>query len=188
MNKKELKRKENHEQELVYYDSLYKALIQNQFEIGRQLVTLSALAIGLLVGVVGKPYSLYSCEFWIWILACSSFLFCIVSILFALRTDAIRVNAIIDKYTAKNTDNPSKKELKNKINKKEKQVDIYECVAKLFFILGIISTIIVVLLDIAPDVWKGNQMPKDKRECMVQEERKIPDKPPTDKPPTTPKG
>ena len=156
MNKKDLERKERHERWLVYYDSLYKALVQNQFEIGRQLVTLSTLAIGLLVGVFNAPESLYKVA--ALFVACSLFFTCIVCIMRAFYIDDKRVNAAIHKYYEESSTAPSRKKinnLENTIFKETKRVRRCTRISWVAFIAGIMSTVTVVLINIGPNLWKG---------------------------------
>ena len=157
MSKKELGRRENHERWLVHYDSLYKALIQNQIEIGKRLLTLSTLAIGLLVGVFGKPDSL--CKVTALFAANVSFVACIIVVLFAFNINGKYIVDGIKQYHEQNKNNPSGKileDLDKKIDKKGKLLDICDYVSWSFFIVGILLTGIVVLLNVDPAIWKGN--------------------------------
>ena len=157
MNKKELERKENHERWLVHYNSLYKALIQNQFEIGKRLLTLSTLAIGLLVGVFGKPDSL--CELIALFAANVSFVACIMVVLFTLNMNGKYILDGIKKYHEQNKNKPSRKileDLDKEIDKKDKLLDICTCASWSLFIVGILLTVIVVLLNVDSAIWKGN--------------------------------
>ena len=113
-------------------------------------MTLSALAIGLLVGVFGKPDSLYPCEFWIWILACSLFVICIGTVLIGHHMSIKCFKAKIQKYYKKNENNLSKKEidkLDNEISKVENLGIKFGYLSKCSFTLGILLTIVVVLLN-----------------------------------------
>lgn len=84
------------EQKLVStYGNAIGALYQTRLEVNKQLLTLSTLAIGLLVGILGKPSS--NLEFFLWCFASAMFVGCMIlnlwKILLAVETykDTIKI-------------------------------------------------------------------------------------------------
>ena len=143
MNKKELERKENHERELVYYDTFIKAWVQNRLETNKQLITLSVLAIGLLVSVFGKPDS--PLESLIWIFACSSFILCIITELGVFHRNTKYIEVELQRYSEENKKNPSQEildYLENEIDKKLKTLRCFYCISSNAFATGIACTVV----------------------------------------------
>ena len=88
-NLDDLKLQEYHNNRVAFFDSWVKAWIQNRMELDKQLLSLSALAIGLLVGVLGNPDNVL--QLVIWLAAGFSFLFCggLILIIFHRNTKYI---------------------------------------------------------------------------------------------------
>ena len=76
----ELKQKEYYDNRVAFFASWVNAWIQNRMELDKQLLTLSALAIGLLVGIFGQPETVT--QLFLWLLAGLSFLITATSFLF----------------------------------------------------------------------------------------------------------
>ena len=89
LNLDDLKLQEYHNNRVAFFDSWVKAWIQNRMELDKQLLSLSALAIGLLVGVLGNPDNVL--QLVIWLAAGFSFLFCggFILIIFHQNTNYI---------------------------------------------------------------------------------------------------
>lgn len=81
---------------VVYIDNLYRAMLSNQLELDKQLLTLSTLAIGLLVGVFGTPQS--TLEFVLWIVASALFIFCIVLLLLIFERNSTYVQLLQEEH------------------------------------------------------------------------------------------
>ena len=142
MDKKALKQQEKHDTRVAYYNTLCTALLQSRIEMNKQLLTLSALAIGLLVTVLDDPP--LRIEALIWSGACLSFLTCIIIILGVFYINGQYIEDKIDKRHEENeSDTPLKNEdLDNQINKSEKSLDFLTPISSIAFGLGVILTTI----------------------------------------------
>ena len=148
MNKKDLKDKEHRDSRVAYYDTFIKAWVQNRLETDKQLITLSTLAIGLLVGIFGSPDLLIG--LWFWLAACFSFLLCIIMKLCVLHRNTKYIEVELQRYSEENKKNPSQEildDLKNEIDKKSEMLGYLSIVSSIAFLIGIASTAAVVLLD-----------------------------------------
>ena len=87
----QLKQQEYYDNRVAFFDSWVKAWIENRMELDKQLLTLSALAIGLLIGVFGHPETVT--QFYLWLSAGMAFLGCgaLILILFHMNTTYIEV-------------------------------------------------------------------------------------------------
>ena len=136
---------EDSNKRVAYYDNFLRAWIENRMEVDKQLLTLSALAIGLLVSVFGKPSNTY--EIVAWFFAGISFLICIVTILISFRKNSDYVKIVLEcQDDGRNND----------LLQKEKQMSTYS--KKLFtfstrlFSVGVISTATLAVLRL--DIFK----------------------------------
>ena len=99
LDEDDLRLQEYHNKRVAFFDSWVKAWIQNRMELDRQLLSLSALAIGLLVGVLGNPNNVL--QFVIWFIAGFSFLFCGGIILIIFRQNTKYIETLLDGHQTK---------------------------------------------------------------------------------------
>ena len=142
MDNEDLKSQEYHEElqeyyknRAILYDTLCKGLFQSRIEMSKQLLGLSVLAIGLLVGILGDPASLI--KSWIWLGACFSFLACIMTVLIVFYINGQYIEGKIGKH------HEEKEGLVNKINKNEKFLDFLKPISPFTFALGAVLTTIL---------------------------------------------
>ena len=148
MNRENFKWQEHHDSRVAYYDTFIKAWVQSRLETDKQLITLSVLAIGLLVGVFDKPDS--PLEFFIWISACSSFLLCIITKLRVFHINQEYVLLKIQKHDTEGNKAASlgeEEKLNNEIALIGIRLGRLDACSSTAFIAGIGHTAFVVLID-----------------------------------------
>ena len=137
----ELKFQEYHNKRVAYFDSWVKSWIQNRTEIDRQLLTLSALAIGLLVGAFGEPAN--KCQFWIWVGAGFSFILCICLLIWTFHQNSIYIEIVLKEFEAKGE---AKTILNEQEQEKTRQLNKYTKIAFILFLVGVALTFILVVI------------------------------------------
>ena len=148
----EHKFREYHDNRVAYFDSWVKAWIENRMELDRQLLTLSALAIGLLISVYGHPATVT--QFCIWILAGMTFLGCgaLILILFHMNTTYIEI-LLAEHQT------PDDAEEKFILGKKEEQktklLNQLTKTASILFLFGVILTLLLAISQSGFTIMKG---------------------------------
>ena len=133
---------EERDKRVAHYDSLLKIWVDSRMVLLKQLLTLSTLAIGLLVSVFATPSNIF--ELSTWFFAGISFLVCILCILLTLIQNTSHAMVALVRLTKKIDDVSDREE---KIN---------SCIKKLLitiamsFIVGVTSTatLAVMRLDI----------------------------------------
>ena len=148
MDRENLKWQEHHDNRVAYYDTFMKAWVQSRLETDKQLITLSVLAIGLLVGVFGNPDSPF--EFLIWLAACFSFLLCIITKLRVFHINPEYVLLEIQKHDTEGNKAASlgeKEKLNNEIALIGIRLGRLDACSSIAFIAGIGLTASVVLID-----------------------------------------
>ena len=142
LDEEDLKQQEYHSNRVAYFDSWVKAWIQNRMELDKQLLSLSALAIGLLIGVLSQPDTVL--QFCIWLAAGFSFLTCGGLILIIFHQNTKYIEILLDDYQ-------TEKEAKEKVvlGEREKQkTQQLELMTKIAFSLFLIGATLTLLLAI----------------------------------------
>lgn len=132
---------EQHNSRVAYYDSLVKAWIQNRMELDKQLLTLSALASGLLVTVFGQPENIN--QFVLWLIGSIAFLCCGAFILIIFHKNSRYLETVINLH--------QREEEENNATKKQEETETKELnsltkIASSIFLLGVASTIILAII------------------------------------------
>lgn len=138
----ELRLKEYHDNRVAYYDSWTKAWIENRMEKDKQLLTLSALAIGLLVGVFDQPDCPF--EIGLWLLAGLSFLACVFTILFIFKRNSDYIETLTAKHLAEKEE--EEVALAKKERKEALKLGNLTFIASVSFLCGVTSTIFLAIL------------------------------------------
>ena len=148
----ELKQKEYYDNRVAFFASWVNAWIQNRMELDKQLLTLSALAIGLLVGIFGQPETVT--QLFLWLLAGLSFLICggLVLVIFQLNTSYIEI-LLEDHHT------PDEAKQKIIISQKEKektrQLSKLTKWSFILFLIGIFLTLVLSINQSGFTITKG---------------------------------
>ena len=131
------KLREYYDNRVSYYDSWVKAWIENRMELDKQLLTLSTLAIGLLISVFGEPKTVT--QFWLWLFAELFFLACafVILIIFGKNTEYIET-LLEDHQTA--DDSEEKVILGQKEKEKTRLLNRLTMLAFLLFLFGSLLT------------------------------------------------
>lgn len=114
LDEDDLKLQEYHNRRVAFFDSWVRSWIQNRMELDKQLLSLSALAIGLLVGVLGNPDNVF--QFVIWFIAGFSFLFCGGFIFIIFHQNTKYIGILLDDHQTE-----EKAEEKVVLSEREKQ-------------------------------------------------------------------
>ena len=147
----DLKLQEYHNSRVVYFDSWVKAWINNRMEFDKQLLTLSALAIGLLVGVLNEPDT--AIEFLIWLFTGISFALCALSILFIYQHNCKYIEILIQEHQAENVD---KAPFLEKEQDKTRFLNRCTTIAFVLFLTGVALTIALTVSQSGFNIMKGN--------------------------------
>ena len=148
----EHKLREYHDNRIVFFDSWVKAWIENRMELDKQLLTLSALAIGLLIGVLDQPETVI--QFCLWLLAGVAFLSCgaLILILFNMNTTYIEI-LLADHQAPEDAD--EKIILGQKEEQKTKQLNRLTRIAFLLFLSGTTLTLFLTISQSGIKIVKG---------------------------------
>lgn len=119
----------HNQKEVAFYAACMQAWINTRMEKGRHLVTLSSLAIGLLV--IFHEKLMVNTDFYLWIAAAITFLLCIISNLFILSKNAPYLESVTKED--------------EKQAQIEKQLKGASKFADASFILGIVLTLILAI-------------------------------------------
>ena len=142
LDEDDLRLQEYHNKRVAFFDSWVKAWIQNRMELDKQLLSLSALAIGLLVGVLGNPDNVL--QFVIWFIAGFSFLFCggLILIIFCQNTKYIET--LLDDHQ---TEEKAKEKvvLSEREKQKTRQLGLLTKSAFLLFLFGATLTLVLAI-------------------------------------------
>ena len=148
----QLKQQEYYDNRVAFFDSWVKAWIEYRMELDKQLLTLSALAIGLLIGVFGHPETVT--QFCLWLSAGMAFLVCgaLILILFHLNTTYIEVH-LEEHQTPEDAD--EKVILGQKEEQKTKQLNRLTKIAFLLFLSGTTLTLFLAISQSGFTIMKG---------------------------------
>lgn len=151
-DKHQLEQQEYHDNRVAFFDSWVKAWIENRMELDKQLLTLSALAIGLLIGVFGQPETVT--QFYLWLSAGIAFLGCgaLILILFHINTTYIEI-LLADHQTPDDAD--EKIILGRKEEQKTKQLSRLTKIAFLLFLSGTTLTLFLTISQSGFTIMKG---------------------------------
>ena len=151
-DKHQLEQQEYHNNRVAYFDSWVKAWIENRMELDKQLLTLSALAIGLLIGVFGQPETVT--QFYLWLSAGIAFLGCgaLILVLFHMNTTYIEI-LLADHQTPEDAD--EKTILGQKEEQKTKQLNQLTKTAFLLFLFGTTLTLFLAISQSGFSIMKG---------------------------------
>ena len=144
MNKKDnndLIIEEYHNNRVAYFDSWIKAWIENRMELDKQLLTLSAFAIGLLISVFSQPNS--TIEFFIWILAGLAFAFCVIINLIIFHQNTKYIEILLQEHQA---EEDKKVSLGEREQQKTQFLSKLTFTSFILFIAGAILTIILAIM------------------------------------------
>ncbi len=144
--------REYHDNRVAFYSNWVGAWIENRMEKDKQLLTLSALAIGLLVSVFNSPNNI--CEFWILVFAGISFLGCILIILIIFSVNAKYIEIILTEHQKHNNDGNGP--LGNEESKKAAILNKLTITAFSFFISGALLTSILTVMRSGVSITIGN--------------------------------
>ena len=132
---------EYHNRRVAYFGAWVNAWINNRMEKDKQLLTLSALAIGLLVGVLRDLETVG--ELFLWLGATISFIATLFFILHIFGKNTKYIEILLDMHQADETEGvvlgKKEQEMTKSLNKKT----VY---AFRFFILGAILTAVLVVV------------------------------------------
>ncbi len=144
----QMKKQEYYDNRVAFYSNWVGAWIENRMEVDKQLLTLSALAIGLLVGVFGKPSNIY--ESIIWLISGLSFFICIALILIIFIKNTNYIDILLKVHHAgDNGDDIIHQKEENKKSQSLKKITI---IMFLFFGVGALFTIILAIM--RSGIWK----------------------------------
>ena len=151
MANENLKQKEYHDNRVAYFDSWVKAWIENRMEMDKQLLALSALAIGLLVSVSDKLSNTF--QFFIWITAGLAFVLCAFFILIIFHKNAEYIGILLEEHQA---DGDNKESLGKKEQEKTQFLNKLTKIAFFLFLIGATLTIILAVIQLGFIVTKGS--------------------------------
>ena len=138
----QLEQQEYHDMRVVYFDSWVKAWIENRMELGKQLLALSALAIGLLIGIFGQPETVT--QFWLWLFAGMAYLACGALILIIFHMNTVYIGILLENHQTADDD-----EEKVILGQKEalitKQLNWWTKMAFLLFLAGTTLTLFLAI-------------------------------------------
>ena len=123
-------KQEDMQKQVAAYQANLSAWMANRMEKDKQVLTLSALGIGLLVTLRSELDDV--CAFWVWLFAGGAFLLSVISILCVFQINSIYIKQII------RNDDKKKKEYTNDILK------LSTWFADLMFAIGVIFTVLLV--------------------------------------------
>ena len=151
MANENLKEKEYHDNRVAYFDSWVKAWIENRMEMDKQLLTLSALAIGLLFSVSDKLSDTF--QFSIWITASLAFVLCAIFILIIFHKNTEYIEILLEEHQAEgdNKDSLGKKE-----QEKTQSLNGLTKTAFFLFLIGATLTIILAVVKSGFIITKGS--------------------------------
>ena len=132
-DKQNFENQELMEKKVAYYESFLKAWIENRMETDKQILTLSSLAIGLLMILQAKLNTVV--EFVLWLSAGGIFIVAIVIVLFIFRHNSTYIGCLIRE------DNQSQQDAV------EKSLRSLTACAFVAFILGIILTYALAIVE-----------------------------------------
>ena len=134
-----------HDYTVVFFDNVFKSWIENRKETDKQLLTLSALAIGLLIGAFGRPEPTF--DFWIWSLSGFAYFACIVTIfrVFQQNNNYMRIGMDSVMAIINGNENDQKK-LQEQEKEKYTTLVMLSTRAFVFFMLGAALTIWLALI------------------------------------------
>ena len=136
---------------VAYYSAWLGAWIKTRMEKDKQLLTLSALATGLLVTALKNPETAF--EFVIWATAALCFIVVMILILLIFGKNADYIEVLITEDYAEESD---KKQIQEQERKKTKELNRLTKWAFGIFILGGALTIFLVLAQSGFILTKGN--------------------------------
>ncbi|HRK98443.1 MAG TPA: hypothetical protein PLE43_08215 [Alphaproteobacteria bacterium] len=120
----------HNQKEVAFYAACMEAWINTRMEKGRHLVTLSSLAIGLLVVFHDKLFD--NIDFYLWVISAVTFLLCIIGNLIILAKNAPYLECVT-------------KEDNEKAAHYEKLLNCASRFSDVSFVLGIILTLILTI-------------------------------------------
>ncbi len=151
MAKENLKEKEYYANRVAYFDSWVKAWIENRMEMDKQLLTLSAFAIGLLVSVFDKPSNTF--QFFIWITAGLAFVLCAFFILIIFHKNTEYIEILLEDHQA---DEDNKDSLGKEEQEKTQSLNRLTKTAFFLFLIGATLTIILAVIQSGFIITKGS--------------------------------
>ncbi len=141
----ERKLQEYHDNRVAFYSNWVAAWIENRMEVDKHLLTLSALGIGLLVGVFNDSKNIY--QFATWFFSGLSFFLCIVTILIIFNRNSSYIEFVLKNHQAGDVDdNALLKKEKEKEDKQSKCLNGLTIAAFSLFSLGAFLTIALAVM------------------------------------------
>ena len=98
-----------YQKDVAYYETFLSAWIENRMEKDKQILTLSALSLGLLTTLYDKISSVS--QFWIWIISAGLFILACTFILLIFKWNSDYISEIIN-----DNDNPRKQRLNKSLD------------------------------------------------------------------------
>lgn len=122
--KKDLETQSKFQKDVEFYSACVNGWIQNRMEKDKQLLTLSSLAIGVLLFFYKNLEDKIS--FVLWLIASLSFIFCIITVLYIFKKNAEYLEEVIKESSSQNY--------------LEKTLSFFTRLSSILFIIGIITT------------------------------------------------
>jgi ABC-type multidrug transport system permease subunit len=129
---KDLEQQEYMQKDVAFYQTFLTAWVENRMEVDKQLLTLSSLAVGLLMMFYDKLKD--TTELTLWLIAGALFIATIILVLFVFRNNTKYIECLIS-----NEDEEKKKAV-------EKKLQAQTVCAFWMFILAVISTFALAII------------------------------------------
>ena len=149
---RQLEQQEYHDKRVAYFESFVKAWIENRMELDKQLLTLSALAIGLLIGVFDQPETIT--QFVLWLSAGLVFLGCGALILILFQMNSSYIEILLEDHQTPD-DSAEKIILSKKEEQNTKQLNRLTKIAFLLFLSGTTLTLFLAISQSGFTIMKG---------------------------------